>query len=478
MAQTPYFTTPLPLPNTVQVENFDRGGEAVAYHDTTSINIGDSLYRTSAVDVETISGGLGVGHITPGEWLEYTVSLATAGTFKLDVRAAAGDSGGGKFHLEVDGVNVTGAMGISDTGGWSTFATFSDPTVDLPAGTHVLRLAFDSATTKEIAVVDSMKFTRQASSEDVFSTDPITWKNFAWPSLAREEAQSFVWNNQMYVVGGYYNTFFQATRRVDLYNPANNTWVRKADAPSKITHAGVAIDAASSTVWFVGGYVGDFPAPPASATSWKYNPTTDTWTKGPSLPYAHGAGGAAIVGRKLYYYGGANTDRNMDLGEVYALNLDNQSAGWSLIGSMPNPRNHFGSAVVNGKIYVIGGQHLLEKESINQDEVDRFDPATNTWMKMASLPRPFSHFSASTVVYQNRYIVIVGGESPHDNGQPDVYAYDTVRNQWSAMTFLPAPRRAGVAAIIGNKLYQSGGYYRPEHQTVTSWVADLTDVFN
>ena len=52
---------------------------------------------------------------------------------------------GGKFHLEVDGQNVTGSLAVPNTGNWTTFtATSPSAASNLTAGTHVLRLAFDT----------------------------------------------------------------------------------------------------------------------------------------------------------------------------------------------------------------------------------------------------------------------------------------------------------------------------------------------
>jgi hypothetical protein len=47
-------------------------------------------------------------------------------------------------HFEVDGVNVTGAWALPDTGGWNNWQTVSMAGVSLPAGTHVIKLAVDA----------------------------------------------------------------------------------------------------------------------------------------------------------------------------------------------------------------------------------------------------------------------------------------------------------------------------------------------
>ncbi|MEJ0091490.1 MAG: ThuA domain-containing protein [Limisphaerales bacterium] len=141
--QTPYGGTPHPIPGTIQVEDFDSGGEGVAYHDTDTANNGNQ-YRTSGVDIENCSdtgGGYNVGWAAEGEWLEYTVDVATPGLYRMDTRYAA--YGGGVFHLESDGINKTGPITNLNTGGWQNWQTLAKSNVALSAGQQVLRLAMD-----------------------------------------------------------------------------------------------------------------------------------------------------------------------------------------------------------------------------------------------------------------------------------------------------------------------------------------------
>ena len=50
-----------------------------------------------------------MGFIRAGEWLEYTVNVATAGTYTVEVRVAS-QGGGGTFHIEFGGTEQTGAL--------------------------------------------------------------------------------------------------------------------------------------------------------------------------------------------------------------------------------------------------------------------------------------------------------------------------------------------------------------------------------
>jgi N-acetylneuraminic acid mutarotase len=327
--------------------------------------------------------------------------------------------------------------------------------------------------------------TTGSSSSGTFSPKPLNWSSKASNPLHREESQSIVYNGKLYAIGGYVDDY-DASLRVDAYDPNTNTWSRKHDMPSAFpdTHAAVVKDPNGHVFWFIGGFLGSFQhlsdgphGPPATALVYKYDAATDTWSKGPSLPTERAAGGAGIVNNKIYYFGGADVTRNNDKSDTFMLDLNNQSAGWKKVATMPNARNHLGGIAANGFIYAIGGQHHVEDESVMQSEVDRFDPSTNTWTKVASLPHAESHFNAATVLY-DRYIITVGGENPHNTAQPWVFAYDTMRNQWAQMTNLPEPRRAGAAGLIGTKLIFTSGYYRPEALTATTWSTDLAGVFS
>ena len=144
-ASTPFTGAPIALPGRIEAENYDKGGEGIAYHDTTAGNSAGA-YRTDDVDIRSTtdtSGAYNVKSVRAGEWLAYTVNVAAAGTYSIDFRVASSGTGG-TVHVTVDGVDLTGAIALLDTGGWSVWKTFSKSGVTLPAGTHVLKLIVDA----------------------------------------------------------------------------------------------------------------------------------------------------------------------------------------------------------------------------------------------------------------------------------------------------------------------------------------------
>jgi len=141
------FAGVIALPNTFEAENFDNGGEGIAYHDITSTNDGGAAFRTDqGVDIKPDADGAGslvVNNFQTGEWLVYSVSVATSGIYDIDLRAATGTFTNTAYHIEIDGANVTGSVVLPSTGDFGTFQWMGKRTVQLAAGNHVLKLVSD-----------------------------------------------------------------------------------------------------------------------------------------------------------------------------------------------------------------------------------------------------------------------------------------------------------------------------------------------
>jgi len=143
--ERPYGGVAATIPGTVECENYDLGGEGIAFHDGDTVNSGGG-YRTDAVDVETcgdLSGGFDIGWTNPGEWMKYTVNVTTAGTYRLQTRVAC-NGPGGTFHYNVDGATATSTLTVPNTGGWQTWETVAT-SITLTAGQHVIQLMEDGS---------------------------------------------------------------------------------------------------------------------------------------------------------------------------------------------------------------------------------------------------------------------------------------------------------------------------------------------
>ncbi len=139
---TPYRRQPASIAH-IEAEDYDEGGEGVAYHDTTPPNHGAFYREESAVDLYRRPGSGAVVHlaaIEPGEWVTYTVDVPDAGPWEF-VAAQYSLDAGGVAHVEVDGIDVTGPIVIpnSPTG----YLIRVRCTAPLPTGRRRMRVCFD-----------------------------------------------------------------------------------------------------------------------------------------------------------------------------------------------------------------------------------------------------------------------------------------------------------------------------------------------
>ncbi len=141
-ATTPFSGTPVALPGQIDAEKFDNGGEGIAYHDTTAGNAGGQ-FRNTDVDIEAASeGGFDVGWAAAGEWLNYTVNVATAGAYTVSLRVAS--PSGASMHVGFNtGSSVWKVLSVPNTGGWQNWTSVSF-TATLGAGTQQMTIFFDT----------------------------------------------------------------------------------------------------------------------------------------------------------------------------------------------------------------------------------------------------------------------------------------------------------------------------------------------
>lgn len=169
-SQSPYLGQPHAIPGTIQIEDYDLGGQGVAYYDDSSGNR-YGAYRNDDVDLYAGNDGPYLAENQGGEWIEYTVNIAAAGDYTLEVRVASA-GGGGTIHVEFDGVDKTGSIIIPDTGGWQTWTVVSR-VVNLSDGQHILRLVQDlNGSTGYVGNIDYMRITALNTGQSPYGGAP------------------------------------------------------------------------------------------------------------------------------------------------------------------------------------------------------------------------------------------------------------------------------------------------------------------
>ncbi|UZO81825.1 T9SS type A sorting domain-containing protein [Aquimarina sp. ERC-38] len=315
----------------------------------------------------------------------------------------------------------------------------------------------------------------------IFKEYELNWSRLAdHPNELFEGAGGFV-NSTFYTFGSFTRRF---SPRPDVhgYNIDLNSWIPFKNMPPMAddsgsggaTHMGWTHDT-NGNIYIAAGFAAN-----ASGTGqqfgskrvYKYETSTDEYQELPSLPIDRSAGALHYVNNRLFYIAGTNKPRNTDQGDVLVLNLNDTEKGWEYRSPMPNPRHHSGSVLLNGMIYMLGGQKEHDGKLVPQDDVHRYDPETDTWSFVTDMPQAFNHIHASTFTYKD-YIFTVGGQIEHNKGgYREVYAYQPSQNVWVQFSDLPVARYAMVADTFDDQIYAVGGNF-----SKNMYVASLPEAF-
>jgi N-acetylneuraminic acid mutarotase len=190
----------------------------------------------------------------------------------------------------------------------------------------------------------------------------------------------------------------------------------------------------------------------------------DSWTTEAPMQQARSALSVAVVNGKIYAIGGSTLQGSPPYtGGIVGTNeeYDPATDTWVFKTPMPTPRTGFGIAVYNNKIYCIGGEVTYKNDNkpplTNVNEV--YDPATNTWETKEPMPTPRYGMRANIV---NGKIYLIGGYDPDisiDSGaSTHNEVYDPATDTWSTKTPIPHPTSNYASAVYGDKIYIIGGY--------------------
>lgn len=149
---------------------------------------------------------------------------------------------------------------------------------------------------------------------------------------------------------------------------------------------------------------------------------------------------------KLYALGGYPKGRvTVTTVQVYDIATDR----WRLGPVLPQPNNHGMAAVVDGVIYLIGGQTDPNRAYV--DTVYALDPKVGKWVEKARMP---TARSAGVAVVLDGKIYVAGGRPPRGH---DFAVYDPKADRWETLPNLPSQRNHIVGAAINGRMYVVGG---------------------
>jgi N-acetylneuraminic acid mutarotase len=192
---------------------------------------------------------------------------------------------------------------------------------------------------------------------------------------------------------------------------------------------------------------------------------SDSWTSRTDMPTPRRGMSAAVLDGKIYVIGG-NPGSTGGLKTVEA--YDPATDSWMTKSPMSVARGGLSISVVNGKIYAIGG---MTSPSGSFNTVEEYDPSTDRWMRKASMPT--SRFQLSTSVVNGK-IYAIGGTRAWPNITSKVEEYDPTTDTWIEKRAMPTARYGLSTCAVNGKIYAIGGVL--DHPNITSIVEEYDPV--
>ncbi|HLH26239.1 MAG TPA: kelch repeat-containing protein [Chloroflexota bacterium] len=197
-------------------------------------------------------------------------------------------------------------------------------------------------------------------------------------------------------------------------------------------------------------------------------PPAETWTTLAPMPHQQQEAAVAVLDGRIYVMGGFSDDpQPFTLVQVY----DPATDQWHDGTPLPEPVHHAGAATIDGKIYLVGGFRNPFGQREPVDAVWAYDPATDRWTARAPLPTPRGALGVAAI---GDRLYAVGGEhrrppdAPRPTGSPlayeplaDLTVYDPAADRWDTLTPMRVRRDHLAIGSIGGRLYVASGRDRP-----------------
>lgn len=197
-------------------------------------------------------------------------------------------------------------------------------------------------------------------------------------------------------------------------------------------------------------------AKPVSAAA----PVDNSWTPKASMQVARSYFGVAVVNDKIYAIGGStqqgSAPNDLSRGFVGTNEEYNpETDEWTYKRAMPTPRHYFVIAVSQNKIYCMGG-YLNNGTVTRVNEV--YDPVTDTWENKTPMPTARIGLKASVA---NSRIYLMGGYVPAHYTTQNFSSsfltlnevYDPITDSWTTKEPLPTATSDYASAVVDNKIY-------------------------
>jgi hypothetical protein len=262
----------------------------------------------------------------------------------------------------------------------------------------------------------------------------------------RQEHAVVALGAEIVVIGGFTPA---ATSSVAAYDPAGDGWRPLAAFPSVLHHANAAV--VDDRLFVAGFYVGT-SFTNASGAVYEYDPAQDGWVERTPMPAGTERATACVAafGGKVYVFGGARGGTVAD-----ASAYDVASDQWEALPSLPEAREHCAAGAIGDEIIIAGGR---------AGGIGSFQPNTLAYLPAESryelrAPPLTARGGVAGAVLDGKLFIFGGEGNANDPSGvfPQVEAYEPATDTWQALADMVSPRHGFGAATSGRRIYLPGG---------------------
>ncbi len=272
---------------------------------------------------------------------------------------------------------------------------------------------------------------------------------------------SCVLDGKIYCIGGAVLTDStrangEAYTGIEVYDPLTNTWdMTRADMPVPIMSGVPGV--INGNIFICGGY--DSQEGKSIRTLVMYSPATDSWEVKDSMPTPRWGHRSAVINGKMHVLGSSVTTQSiMGIHECY----DPVTNQWETLAPIPVPAWDMHVDTLGGEIYLFGGLKILPRlENI----IQIYNPENDSWRTAGvELPYDVGGGMSGCTVFENKVYLINPTVEVNPGyifqGCDDILMYDPVNENAFCVAKTPLSRDYTSAHCIDGKIYILGGVKR------------------
>ncbi|KZL67292.1 kelch repeat-containing protein [Colletotrichum tofieldiae] len=236
-----------------------------------------------------------------------------------------------------------------------------------------------------------------------YSIKSNAWRTVAPLPRAMNHVNTAVVDGKVYVFGGLddggpQQMTLNGVGDSWVYDPEMDSWTPLPSVPD-VPRGMAAMGVHDGKVFLAGGFTalgmrGQGPHASVADVS-VFDTKTSKWltdllpANARNLPAPRDHAGYAVVDSKMYVIGGYDQGTPGRRGTVFILDLQDLGKGWSTsTAQMPTPRGGFAFGVAHGAMYTFGGEGNMEVESGTFNDTEVYDFAANSWKKLEPMAVP------------------------------------------------------------------------------------------